>query len=768
MTSYDSAAALPARVRGRLRFTTDGAATWSAPRVAPSGLTTFVSPTEGMVFQVRSSSSLVVYHTTDAGQSWTVLDSLTGLPNLTRVQPQQLISAPSGQTAYIFSGDTLARRVIQVALGQHTWRVRPVPTAVGNTMFSTRQAIEFRTDSIGYVRDVSTGSPAPHRIFSTTNGGRTWTLAPGPSFGYGGVEFFAVGDTQHALAKASVAQFSPLLHTSNGGQTWTGTTMVDFTPAPEGPGNVFGPPNFGTFFYSGYPTQMLLRPSGVAWAVSEGGRIYYSTDFGATFAMRSKVLLVSRAAAIGFPDAAHGWVASKDDALLKTSDGGDNWTRVEVPGPATPAKEISTAAFPDADTIFVATNQLNARIYRSTDGGLTWQTATTPIPSGSTNIVRAMQFDGTARRGLAVGAFGMVRTTDGGLTWQAVTAGGGPDLNGIAWADRQTAFVTGTGTIRQSTDGGLTWQPLTTFPRPIGTAEVVRNISFVTPQLGFLTAADTLYRTTNGGQTWRKVPGATGGALAFGSPAFGLSLRQFTQDSGRTWQALPMQAAPGFLPAMADAENGFQAGATGQQEMTIVTRYLRRSLRMLPLTQTAFVAGDAVSARFITRGTFLPAERDFRIELSNPMGRFRPGQTTIIGQGTSSPLTGQLPATLRTGGHYRVRIIRADGSVISTDNGQDLLIQGIVTGLPTAAATGSPLRLYPNPAQQRVTVGFADGAQPGRQLRLLDLTGRSLLTMPAAGTDVSVKLTGLVPGCYLIEALLPNGQRTTQRLVVQP
>ncbi len=170
VVSYDSSATLPARVRGRLRFTTDGGDSWSAPRAVPTGKAVFLSATEALIFQQRLPSGMVIYRTTNAGLTWAVRDSLSGLPYLSSVpRLSNLISVPSANTAYIFVGDSVTRQMIQVRLGRHTWRAYSLPSATFN-VFTDLREVHFTTDSSGLARDASINTI---RIFSTVNGGRT-------------------------------------------------------------------------------------------------------------------------------------------------------------------------------------------------------------------------------------------------------------------------------------------------------------------------------------------------------------------------------------------------------------------------------------------------------------------------------------------------------------------------------------------------------------------------------------------------------------------
>ncbi len=83
------------------------------------------------------------------------------------------------------------------------------------------------------------------------------------------------------------------------------------------------------------------------------------------------------------------------------------------------------------------------------------------------------------------------------------------------------------------------------------------------------------------------------------------------------------------------------------------------------------------------------------------------------------------------------------------------------TGLAAQGAIGASMRLYPNPAQGRVTLEAA----PGATATLLDVTGR--VVRRAVLTDAPLTLDGLAPGLYVVRVAAPGGVETSRRLVVQ-
>jgi hypothetical protein len=111
--------------------------------------------------------------------------------------------------------------------------------------------------------------------------------------------------------------------------------------------------------------------------------------------------------------------------------------------------------------------------------------------------------------------------------------------------------------------------------------------------------------------------------------------------------------------------------------------------------------------------------------------------------------------------------VNADGSpelFIGTDAGGVLAAgtRNRVLSTRPAAAQALPLSLYPNPAAAATTV---ETARPAR-LTLLDLTGRTVRTVPVPSRRHQLDLRGLAAGVYVVRCETPDGQLGVQRLVV--
>lgn len=63
----------------------------------------------------------------------------------------------------------------------------------------------------------------------------------------------------------------------------------------------------------------------------------------------------------------------------------------------------------------------------------------------------------------------------------------------------------------------------------------------------------------------------------------------------------------------------------------------------------------------------------------------------------------------------------------------------------------SDLKVFPNPAGDRLTIRFTGKAQGESLVRLLDLTGREIQRRDFTGNSADLSLEGVPAGMYLLE-----------------
>ena len=239
-------------------------------------------------------------------------------------------------------------------------------------------------------------------------------------------------------------------------------------------------------------------------AIGEGdkSRIYKTADGGRSWALQFRN---ERPAAffdaMAFWDRDHGLAISDPVEgrflVVTTSDGGRTWR--ETPRAGMPAALAGEGAFAASGTClavggagrawFGTGGPGGARVFRTSDGGRTWQVSRTPLRAGKSAGVFSLTFMG-ARRGLAVGgdyekesdaAGNVAVTTDGGRTWRAPRGrrpGGYRSCVALAGEHVGLALVAvGPSGTDYSLDGGESWTGLggegfdtATFAGPAGWA----------------------------------------------------------------------------------------------------------------------------------------------------------------------------------------------------------------------------------------------------------------------------------------------------------
>ncbi|TGE20910.1 T9SS type A sorting domain-containing protein [Hymenobacter metallicola] len=113
-----------------------------------------------------------------------------------------------------------------------------------------------------------------------------------------------------------------------------------------------------------------------------------------------------------------------------------------------------------------------------------------------------------------------------------------------------------------------------------------------------------------------------------------------------------------------------------------------------PFCVTA-TSGSSVSVPFTVSGTL---SGDFAVQLSSASGTFPADATTsLIGQGTSSPLAATLPAGTPAGSGYRVRVVHAASGTLGSPNPSNLVVN--------AAPATNPVTVTPSTAQAVLTTG---------------------------------------------------------------
>lgn len=201
------------------------------------------------------------------------------------------------------------------------------------------------------------------------------------------------------------------------------------------------------------------------WAAGHGGVIMRTGDGGEHWDLQHRDTAADQPLfSVYFRDREHGWASGLWSLLLATADGGKTWTRVQLPTPAGQKRADLNLlqVFEGGDGhLFISAEQ--GAVLASADGGATWSYQAT---GGAASL-----WAGTAGEGataIVAGLRGKIfRSGDGGASWQAVVA---PVEASITHLAREGAtFWAGTvsGAVLCSTDDGRHWQVVQRYPSPV-------------------------------------------------------------------------------------------------------------------------------------------------------------------------------------------------------------------------------------------------------------------------------------------------------------
>ncbi len=224
------------------------------------------------------------------------------------------------------------------------------------------------------------------------------------------------------------------------------------------------------------------------------------------------------------------WVGGTGGVVLRTTNGGTNWT--SVGGGAIGTADVYSLEALDANTAFVTTSPSATFIYKTTNGGTLW----TQVYTLAGGFIDGIQMK-TATEGYALGdpvggKWVVLKTTDGGTTWARMTTEPTQVGTEAGWNNsfqllaNTMWFGTNSSKVYRSTDLGVTWSSAST-----GTAVNSYGLRFnsATHGMAGFEAPGKTSRSTDGGTSWVAATAAGTGQV---TGAGGVSGTEFWVTSG--------------------------------------------------------------------------------------------------------------------------------------------------------------------------------------------------------------------------------------------
>lgn len=252
-----------------------------------------------------------------------------------------------------------------------------------------------------------------------------------------------------------------------------------------------------------------------------GQGIWRSADGGETWArVRQGLYSESAVRALAVhPREPHIMYAGAESGIYRSDDRGASWTHLDSPMNTLP---IWALAIDPVDPHIMFAGTRPAALFRSQDGGTTWQKLAVALAEECPNVgiprVTAIAIDPVDHRRVWAGieVDGVRRSLDGGDTWETITSGvSDPDIHNVAISagPQKTVWIITPREVFTTIDDGKTWERLgigKQLSLPYCRGVVVKPDA---PQVIFMGNGESafggqggIHRSTDAGQTWESLP----------------------------------------------------------------------------------------------------------------------------------------------------------------------------------------------------------------------------------------------------------------------
>ena len=344
------------------------------------------------------------------------------------------------------------------------------------------------------------------KIIKTENGGLDWTEVFQCDYGvdvYGGIIHF-INDSD-SIGFTSTSDYSGSMYkTTDGGASWFNIQnspylkSICFTNDTLGyaikeSGVVVKSTDQGITWRNIYNEISAESDFNTLYFLNDSngfigglyGRLLQTLDGGNTWTPYSPTYNDIRK--VNFPVDSIGYAIDDSNRILKTSDHGKSWSHIYTYDRAS----LNDIYFIDNDTGLIVGAQRT--ILRTTDGGLNW---TRTLTGGLAANYRCIDFLDNATGFISsTGSNSLKKTNDAGLSWTNISGYGFYELQFI---NDSVGYARSYATLYKTINGGIDWTKYYQGD--------ITSLSFLSDSIGFISGDDgLLLKTIDGGENWQEL-----------------------------------------------------------------------------------------------------------------------------------------------------------------------------------------------------------------------------------------------------------------------
>lgn len=199
---------------------------------------------------------------------------------------------------------------------------------------------------------------------------------------------------------------------------------------------------------------------------------------------------------VSMPDAQTAYAVGAYGLIMKSTDGGNSWTKLQSPTDIT----LNGVLFLNASTGWIVGQygeDYYSVIYRTDDGGQSWTEQTpTEVSDIQYSIFNDVQFIDDQHGWVCGSSNALITTSDGGASWNYLSVTDQYlEFDDVDFIDANTGWITGEGSVFSTTDGGQNWTETTQYTGP-------GMIQFLSADIGWGVSGENPVKTEDGGSTW--------------------------------------------------------------------------------------------------------------------------------------------------------------------------------------------------------------------------------------------------------------------------